>query len=135
MSSPSQRLRPSSSVPSVEFNTVARTPTPANARRRTNSHFTSTLFDAPHSRMTSQTPNHDAHPGDRAVESVTHSYASSLVWQIYGLKALKEYAEDQPRGLGAVDVDTEGPALCPEAIRKGVIVGEDRPLYKLDIGE
>ena len=57
----------------------------------------------------------------------------SFEWQIFGLKWLKSHVEDQPAGLWAVEGEMEDPEGLPEALRRGVVIGEG--WYKLDIGE
>ncbi len=57
----------------------------------------------------------------------------SFEWQIHGLGWLKTHVEDTPAGLWTVEAEMENPEGLPEALSRGVVIGEG--WYKLDIGE
>lgn len=57
----------------------------------------------------------------------------SFEWQVLGLRWLKSHVEDQPAGLWAVEAEMENSEGLPEALRRGVVIGEG--WYKLDIGQ
>lgn len=58
---------------------------------------------------------------------------TSFEWRIQGVKWLKEHVEGQAGGLWTVEAEMNDPEGLPEALRRGVVVGEGG--YKLDIGE
>jgi len=57
----------------------------------------------------------------------------SFEWQILGLRWLRAHIEDKPGGLWAVEAEMEDPEGLPEALRRGVVIGEG--WYKVDMGD
>jgi hypothetical protein len=83
-------------------------------------------------------PPHRARSGLKGEDSLdTGHYRDQTVisfeWHIRGVKWLKEHVEGQAGGLWTIEAEMNDPEGLPEALRRGVVIGEG--CYKLDIGK